>query len=230
MSSVGSLRRGRLPFRTRLSRGRWLLAALIACAVVITGCQAAGTGPSTISPINGANSPTPIDGYTNGYLPASQLYTYSSTCQLYRPAVGSFAAMIAAAKADGVDLTPVQCYRDYANQIYWRNYWCGVGICANAAVPGTSNHGWGKAADFADQNGSLTWNSIGYQWLVANAGAWGWNHPSGVDEAWHWEWVGDGGTMHGYPIRPDLMSWNPVVSPQPAPQTADRGGAVPSGI
>jgi hypothetical protein len=214
MSSVGALRRARLPFRTRFSRVWLLVASLVTCVIVITGCQA-GSSNVLISPINGANSPTTILGYSNGYLPESQLYSYSSACQLYKPAAGSFAAMIAAAKADGVDLTPVQCYRDYANQVYWRNYWCNVGICGNAAPPGSSNHGWGKAADFADQNGSLTWNSIGYQWLVANAGLWGWNHPAGVNEAWHWEWVGDGGTMHGYPIRPDLMSWNPPASSPP---------------
>ena len=209
MSSVVALRHVRLPFRTRFSRLWFLLIALVTCAAVITGCE---TGSSGVSPINGLNRPTEILGYSNGYLPASQLYTDSSTCLLYKPAAGSFAGMIAAAKADGVDLTPVQCYRDYANQVYWRDYWCNVGVCANAATPGYSNHGWGKAADFADQNGSLTWNSIGYQWLVAHAGQWGWNHPDGVNEAWHWEWVGDGGTMHGYPIRHDLMSWNPPSS------------------
>ena len=214
MSSVGALRRPGLPFRTPFSRLWFLLIALVTCAAVITGCET-GSSNSSISPINGLNRPTTIVGYSNGYLPASQLYSYSSACQLYKPSAGSFAGMIAAAKADGVDLTPVQCYRDYANQVYWRSYWCKLGICANAATPGFSNHGWGKAADFADQNGSLTWNSIGYQWLVAHAGQWGWNHPAGVNEAWHWEWVGDGGTMHGYSIRPDLMSWNPPSS-QPA--------------
>ncbi len=222
MSFAGALRPVRPAFRTPLSRLWFLLLALATCAAVITGCE---TGSSGISPINGLNRPTTILDYSNGFLPASQLYTYSPNCQLYKPAAGSFAGMIAAAKADGVDLTPVQCYRDYANQVYWRDYWCNVGICDNAATPGYSNHGWGKAADFADQNGSLTWNSLGYQWLVAHAGEWGWNHPAGVNEAWHWEWVGDGGTMHGYPIRPDLMSWNPPASVQePAqPQLSSQG-------
>jgi murein L,D-transpeptidase YcbB/YkuD len=38
-------------------------------------------------------------------------------------------------------------YRDYAGQVYMRNYWCARGACGNAAVPGTSNHGWGIAID-----------------------------------------------------------------------------------
>jgi hypothetical protein len=39
------------------------------------------------------------------------------------------------------------CYRTYAQQVELRNYWCSQGACGNAAVPGTSNHGWGLAVD-----------------------------------------------------------------------------------
>jgi hypothetical protein len=203
--SVAVLRRANAPKRSPLSRLGLLLIGLFAAILAVTGCTVSSA--STINPINPANRPTTISGYTNGELPSSQLYVLNSSCTLYRPTVGSFEGMIAAAHADGVDLQPVQCYRDYAGQVYERNYWCKLKLCANAAVPGTSNHGWGKAVDFRDQNGSLTWNSVGYKWLVAHAGAWGWNHPGGVNEAWHWEWVGDGGTMHGYGIRVDLMTW-----------------------
>lgn len=38
-------------------------------------------------------------------------------------------------------------YRTYAQQVTLRNYWCNLGKCQNAAVPGTSNHGWGTAVD-----------------------------------------------------------------------------------
>ncbi len=121
---------------------------------------------------------------------------------MYKPATGSYVAMAAAARADGVYLKAAECYRDYAGQVYWRKWWCAHRICANAATPGYSNHGWGKAVDLRDQDGSLTWTSNGYKWLVAHAGEYGWNHPGGVNEAWHWEWVGDGGTMHGYASGP----------------------------
>jgi hypothetical protein len=175
----------------------------------LSGCYAP-TGPSTLSPINPLNRPTTIFGYQNGALPGSLLYTYDASCQLYRPVAGSFQAMLAAAAGDGVMLTPRQGYRDLANQQYWRQYWCGEDLCENAATPGYSNHGWGKAVDFADQNGSLTWTSKGYLWMVAHAGDFGWNHPGGVNEAWHWEWVGDGGDLYGYAIRPDLMNFAPL--------------------
>jgi hypothetical protein len=70
-----------------------------------------------------------------------------------------------------------------------------------AAVPGTSNHGWGKAVDFRDQSGAMTFDSAGYHWLKTWAGHYGWIHPMGmqkggpVPEPWHWEWIGDGGKM-----------------------------------
>ncbi len=177
-----------------------LLAALAVIAAVTTAaCTPAGL-PSTIDPLN---RPTPVAGYTNDALPASVLYTVNSACRTDRPAAGSLVTMIRAAAAGGVTLSPVQCYRDYAGQLYWRNWWCARGLCANAAVPGYSNHGWAKAVDFA----ATTWTSPDYRWLVAHAGTYGWNHPGGVDEAWHWEWVGDGGTQHGATIRPDLTGW-----------------------
>jgi hypothetical protein len=205
---VPVLRRAGAPKRSPLSKLGLLLLAVFAGILAVSGCTA-GSAVGSVNPINPANRPTTVTGYTNGDLPASQLFVVNSKCSLYRPAVGSFESMIAAAHAAGVNLQAVECYRDYAGQVYERNYWCKLNICGNAAVPGTSNHGWGKAVDLRDQNGSLTWNSVGYKWLVAHAGAWGWNHPGGVNEAWHWEWVGDGGSMHGYPIRVDLMSFNP---------------------
>jgi hypothetical protein len=202
-----ALKRHRAPKRNPLSRLALLLVALIAGVLAVSGCTIGFS--SNVSPINPANRPTTIGGYTNGSLPMSQLFVVNSSCTLYRPAVGSFEGMIAAAHAAGVNLQAAECYRDYAGQVYERKLWCSLGVCGNAAVPGYSNHGWGKAVDLRDQNGSLTWNSPGYKWMVAHAGAWGWNHPGGVNEAWHWEWVGDGGTMHGYPVRPDLMTFNP---------------------
>jgi hypothetical protein len=188
------------------SRLTLLFLGFMAVTLVVTGCQTTYFA-STKSPITPANRPTIVAGYTNGALPESQLYYWNSNCTLYRAAVGSFSAMVAAAKADGVDLVPAECYRDYAGQVYWRKYWCKRKICANAATPGYSNHGWGKAVDLRDQKGSLTWTSKGYKWMVAHAGEYGWNHPGGVNEAWHWEWVGDGGSLHGYGVRTDLMYW-----------------------
>jgi hypothetical protein len=201
--SVAVLRRAPKPPRKAFSRLWLLLLALVASALAVSGCQAA----SGVSPINPANRPTPVAGYTNGKLPMSQLYVVNSNCTLYRSAVGSYNAMVAAARRAGVTLAAEGCYRNYAGQVYQRKYWCKLKLCSNAATPGFSNHGWGKAADLRDAKGTLSGTSAGYRWLVVHAGAYGWNHPGGVNEAWHWEWVGDGGTMHGSTVRADLMKW-----------------------
>ena len=139
--------------------------------------------------------PAPGSGLQNGFLPDSVLQTVNSSCQIWRPAAPSLLNMMTAAEHAGVPLRPVSCYRSYADQVAVRLYWCRLGLCQFAAVPGTSKHGWGRAVDFADQNGVLTFSSVGYAWLSANAIAHcfihpAWALPNGVaPEPWHWEWV-----------------------------------------
>jgi D-alanyl-D-alanine carboxypeptidase len=58
-----------------------------------------------------------------------------------------------------------------------------------AARPGTSNHGWGLAADL----GVGGYASADYAWMRANAPAFGWDNPGWARpggtkaEPWHWE-------------------------------------------
>jgi hypothetical protein len=79
-------------------------------------------------------------------------------------------------------------------------------------------HGWGKAADFSDADGGLTFGSRTYRFLTKQAGRFGWNHPawarpggSSCPEAWHWEWVGDGGILGGSPVRADVVTLLPAA-------------------
>lgn len=68
-------------------------------------------------------------------------------------------------------------YRTYAQQVYWRNYWCNLGKCGNAAYPGTSNHGWGLAVDV------LSPVMVSYIKLYGSRFGWYWGEaPS---EWWH---------------------------------------------
>ena len=64
-----------------------------------------------------------------------------------------------------------------------------------AAVPGTSNHGWGLAVDFC--GGVENQGSAPFNWLRANSRKFGWMHPAwaytGPFEPWHWEFVPKGG-------------------------------------
>ena len=113
----------RLPApRKMTSRLALPLLALLACVLALSACQTTSLRSSR-NPIDPANRPTTVSGYTNGSLPTSQLDVISSTCTMYRAAVGSYLAMVAAAKADGVTrwnigdsvcaLTPGGGYAEY---------------------------------------------------------------------------------------------------------------------
>jgi hypothetical protein len=89
----------------------------------------------------------------------------------------------------GAPLCVTDSYRSYAAQVSVYHRKPGL-----AAVPGTSNHGWGLAVDFC--GGIQTSGSPAYQWMKANAGRVGFFHPSWAEpggskpEAWHWEYRG----------------------------------------
>lgn len=176
----------------RHRRGVAVAGLLVVLALVGAACK-------QLDPDNRAAK---VPGVTNGNLPMSYLASTTKGCIVYDEAIGSLNAMIAQAAKDGITLRPTSCYRDYAGQVAVRETWCGRGACHMAAVPGTSNHGWGKAVDFADGSGTLEFDSEGYAWLKTWAGHFGWHHPGvmepggPVPEAWHWEWVGDGGKMY----------------------------------
>jgi hypothetical protein len=180
----------------------FLVALMTASTVVATAAVAPSPALGAMNPIHPDNRPSAIIGATNGRLGPSQLLQVSPRCLTYSRAAPSIVSLLAAARRDGITLIPSECYRDYDGQVKVREQWCARGACHMAAVPGTSNHGWGKAVDFNDQNGTLTFDSAAYSWLKAHAGWFGWNHPGvmepggPVPEPWHWEWVGDGGRMY----------------------------------
>jgi hypothetical protein len=164
------------------TRRRWMpggvAVLVVALALSTAGCLAPAPG-----------------GLQNGFLPDSVLQVINPNCKIWKPAASSLLIMMAFAHSAGVELTPESCYRSYADQVAVRNYWCSLGLCQFAAVPGTSVHGWGKAVDFQDQAGELTFSSVGYAWLKANASSFCFVHPAWAEpggsapEPWHWEWV-----------------------------------------
>lgn len=137
------------------------------CAGMPTGLQVNGMlDPSTLCPLDDA--------------PGHAL----------RPdAAAAFNAMNAAREAEGLGpLCVGDSYRSYSAQVQ---------VFASkphlAAVPGSSNHGWGVAVDFSC--GVQTFGSPEHQWMQANAGRFGWFHPDWAQaggsrpEAWHWEFA-----------------------------------------
>ena len=189
------------------------------------------------SPIQPSNTPTPIPGATNGELPASDLVGVAPNCSAARAAGPSLGLLLATAREQGVTLGTEECYRPLQGQVAAQQHATAAGNSACAApVPtenghpvGTSMHGWGKAVDFFDAGGTVTFGSSGYAFLQGAAGRFGWNHPgwaqpggSACPEAWHWEWVGDGGTQGDAAIRADVVGL--------VPSADDRGYATVTGL
>jgi hypothetical protein len=86
-------------------------------------------------------------------------------------------------------------YRTFAAQQYFRRHWCGRGQCYKAAVPGTSNHGEGRAVDVATRLMAY------YIRLYGSRFGWSWAEGRRVGEWWHMVYIG------GYkpqPSRPRL--------------------------
>ena len=192
------------------------MAGLIAVLAGIPGTPPAYSD-SRGSPIHPENRPSGIEGETNGQVRPEALVGVEGTCRASRAAGPSLALMLAAARADGVALGTRDCYRPEKQQSAAKSNSCSRGNCACAAQPGTSMHGWGKAVDYRDARGSLTFGATGYRWLKANGHRFGWNHPrwaepggSECPEAWHWEFVGDGGRMGLDTIRADVVG---IIAP-----------------
>jgi peptidoglycan hydrolase-like protein with peptidoglycan-binding domain len=73
-------------------------------------------------------------------------------------------------------------YRTYDGQVKQRNYWCGQGKCENAAVPGTSNHGFGLCVDLKE-----SWMR---SWIDEHGSEFGWRKTEASSEWWHVNFVG----------------------------------------
>ena len=128
-----------------------------------------------------------LAGYANGMLPVGALCPLDGTNGLLLRADAA-AAFNRMAAAGGMPCAG-DSYRSYGEQV--AVYRTRPGL---AAVPGTSNHGWGVAVDFAC--GADQFGSPAYRWLKANGPRFGWNHPAWAEpggsrpEPWHWEFTG----------------------------------------
>jgi LAS superfamily LD-carboxypeptidase LdcB len=149
--------------------------------------------------------------YKNGQMPSNRLVSISNATQykgaissdngqvrLYSKAAPALDRLLAAATKGGVSLKINSAYRTVPDQK--RTF---EGNCSNsadsmqrcipkpgegpAAIPGTSNHGFGLAVDFANSSRKrLNTNMPEYAWLAFNAAQYGFKRIA--SEAWHWEY------------------------------------------
>jgi len=128
-------------------------------------------------------------GYANGFVDEAALcpLQLAPGHRLQRDAAQAFGAMTRAHAAEtGEPLCVTDSYRSYDEQ---------VRLFAEkpslAAVPGTSNHGWGLALDLC--GGVESFSGAAHAWMQDNAGRFGWVHPAWAEpggsrpEPWHWE-------------------------------------------
>jgi len=126
--------------------------------------------------------PAELQAYGNGQVPPAALESIGQGGhRLYAPAAESWKSAVAAARADGIDLKVTDSYRTYDEQVDLAGR---KGLYRNgglAAVPGTSNHGWGLAVDAdATDPATLSWlRNNGYKFGFVEA------VPR---EPWHWEY------------------------------------------
>lgn len=105
--------------------------------------------------------------------------------RLWVEAALTWNAMRAAAIADGIEpwefvpAGPVSSARPLSAQRYFYAH-----RPPAAAIPGTSNHGWGIAVDVKTRRAAA--------WMLRNAARFGWSHDEGlrVGEWWHFRYVG----------------------------------------
>lgn len=149
-------------------------------------------GANAVTGPVGACAGGPVHQYANGTIPLDVLCPLEGAPGHYlrADAAHSFSQLAAAYAAefrDGLCIT--DSYRTVASQ---------VTLFATkpdlAAVPGTSNHGWGTAVDLC--GGVERFGTPQHEWMRANAPLYGWFHPSWAQpggsrpEPWHWEYGG----------------------------------------
>lgn len=129
--------------------------------------------------LNAKGIPEDLAAYGNGRIPADALEKVGNTRhKLWAPAAESLTRMMADAEKDGVKIGISDSYRPFTEQVDLarrKGLYSQGGL---AAKPGTSEHGWGMAAD-------LDLNSTALSWMRKNADKYGFvmNVPR---ENWHW--------------------------------------------
>ncbi len=168
-------------------------AAAQAAAAQAAAARAAAAAQAAAAPARcggvSAASATAWSNYPNGLIPAAALCALSVPGHMLRADAAQAYERLAAAyrQALGRSLCLSDSYRSYDAQV--RVYGEKPSL---AAVPGTSNHGWGLAVDLC--GGLQSFGTPDQAWMRANAGRYGWYHPSWAEpggsrpEPWHWEY------------------------------------------
>jgi hypothetical protein len=153
--------------------------------------------------------PSAVRAFGNGKLPREMLQPCGiRSFVMVEPAAGAMRAMVAAASGDGVTISATGTWRSYDQQKHlfesryvtrdtgrrskvWNGtrYWQ-LPNTAMAATPGTSNHGFGLAADLSNSP-TVPIGGATLRWMATHGPSFGyWNTVR--SEPWHWSYcLGD---------------------------------------
>jgi len=177
----------------RLAAAQSARAAAAQAAAAQAAAARAAAAQAAAAPVRcggvSAASVTAWSNYPNGLIPAAALCALSVPGHMLRADAALAYERLAAAYRQGLgrSLCLTDSYRSYEAQV--RVYGEKPSL---AAVPGTSNHGLGLAVDLC--GGLQSFGTPDQAWMRANAGRYGWYHPSWAEpggsrpEPWHWEY------------------------------------------
>lgn len=145
-------------------------------ATEVAGVAGTATGAGAL---NAQGVPADLAAYGNGTIPREALAAIGDTGhRLWAPAAQAYEKLAAAAARDGVTIDITDSYRTYESQVDLaerKGLYSQGGL---AAVPGTSDHGWGRSLDLGLDATALTW-------MRDNAQAFGFAEDV-PRESWHW--------------------------------------------
>ena len=141
--------------------------------------EALATQSPKTTRLNADGIPTDLAAYGNGRIPSSAMQQVGGTGhRLWEPAAQQLTGLIQDARRAGVHIGITDSYRSYEAQVdvaRRKGLYSQGGL---AAVPGTSDHGWGMAVD-------LDLDSKAQSWMRSNGPAYGF-HEDTPREPWHW--------------------------------------------
>jgi zinc D-Ala-D-Ala carboxypeptidase len=141
--------------------------------------EAMATRSSPTYRLNADGIPVDLAAYGNGRVPSSALQQVGATGhRLWEPAAEQLTRLIQDARRAGVDIGITDSYRSYEAQVdvaRRKGLYSQGGL---AAVPGTSDHGWGMAVD-------LDLDAQAQAWMRTHAAGYGF-HEDTPREPWHW--------------------------------------------
>lgn len=156
------------------------VAATAVTASTVAAPTATRTGGVTSTSMGRGGAPAELVAFGNGRVPDDALVPIGvGHHQLWGPAAEAFVSMRARAGAEGIDIGVTDSYRSLHDQEHLAATKGIYGQGGLAAVPGTSNHGWGRSLDL-DVGDRAT-----LDWLRANGPSFGF-HEDVPGEPWHW--------------------------------------------